>query len=363
MRRTLDPTLRRPGHNAVRRTIVVLMLATCACEQHREGLGSEVQMQLAKAGATTAPDAKVHGIVLSTHGGGQDWGSENIESTMADLRAVGATWVSIHPYARIGEDGMVAFRPIDPSAPPAHLARPIAAAHAAGLEIAITPHLAHWGSKFSWAGDIEFATAEEWQRFFDTYTTWVVTLARACPDADGFVLGTEIDRTLGHEERWRELIRQVRAVTSAPLTYGANWTDYARVPFWDALDAIGVQAYFPLADSVGASAAEIEAGWAARMTELREFAAKKNRRIVFTELGYNRAFAAPVRPWEAAVDGVEAEDVQEACLRIALAAVEREPCVAGAFLWKWFPNPHPVGRNFQLATPRLKRAIADVWLD
>ncbi len=37
--------------------------------------------------------------------------------------------------------------------------------------------------------------------------------------------------------------------------------------------------------------------------------------------------------------------------------------VVGAFLWKWFPNPHPVGRNFQLATPRLRKAIADVWRD
>ena len=54
--------------------------------------------------------------------------------------------------------------------------------------------------------------------------------------------------------------------------------------------------------------------------------------------------------------------MQETCLRLALAAVEREPYVAGAFLWKWFPNPRPVGRNFQLATPRLKRAIADIWL-
>ncbi len=346
-------------------TMVLLALAVGACEKPGEGPGRAVQLQLAEAGtaATSAPSVKVHGIVLSTHGGGRDWGSENIESTMADLRAVGATWVSIHPYARIGEDGTVAFRPIDPSAPPAHLTRPIAAAHAAGLKIAITPHLAYWGSSFSWAGDIEFSTADEWQRFFDTYTRWVVTLAQACPDADGFILGTEIDRTLGHEEHWRELIRQVRSVTSAPLTYGANWTDYARVPFWDALDVIGVQAYFPLADSIGASVAEIEAGWAARMMELHEFAATKNRRVVFTELGYNRAFAAPLRPWDAAVDGIEAEDVQEACLRIALAAVEREPSVAGAFLWKWFPNPHPVGRNFQLATPRLKRAIADVWLD
>ena len=59
----------------------------------------------------------------------------------------------------------------------------------------------------------------------------------------------------------------------------------------------------------------------------------------------------------------EAEELQENLLRVALRAVEAEPAVVGVFLWKWFPNPHPVGRNFQLATPRLKRAIADVWLD
>ena len=306
---------------------------------------------------------KVRGIVLSTHTNGSDWATPDIGTTMADLRAVGASWVSIHPYARIQADGTVGFRPLDPAAPPPHLARPIAAAHAAGLQIAITPHLAYWGSPFRWAGDIEFTNAEEWQRFFAQYTDWVVQLARACPDADGFILGTELDRTLGHEAEWRELIRRVRDVTRAPLSYGANWTDYQRVPFWDALDAIGVQAYFPLADSAGATPRALEQAWAARMTELREFAAAHYRRIVFTELGYNRAFAAPVRPWDAHVDGVEAEKVQETCLRIALEAVEREPSVAGVFLWKWFPNPRPVGRNFQLATPRLRQTIADVWRD
>jgi glycosyl hydrolase family 113 len=309
-----------------------------------------------------AAAAKVRGIVLSTHTNGSDWAAPDIGATMADLRAVGATWVSIHPYARIDGDGNVGFRPIDPAAPPPHLARPIAAAHEAGLEIAITPHLAYWGSPFHWAGDIEFHDDASWERFFTAYTQWVVTLAQACPQANGFILGTELDRTLGHEESWRELIRQVRAVTKAPLSYGANWSDYQRVPFWDALDAIGIQAYFPLADSTGASAKEIEKAWEKRMRTLRAFAAQHNRRIVFTELGYNRAFAAPVRPWDAHVDGEEAEAVQEACLRVALAAVEREPSVAGVFLWKWFPNPRPVGRNFQLATPRLKQTIAAVWL-
>lgn len=82
---------------------------------------------------------------------------------------------------------------------------------------------------------------------------------------------------------------------------------------------------------------------------------------MFTELGYNRSLRAASRPWDPDLDGPEAEDLQELCLRVALRAVEDEPAIAGAFLWKWFPSPHPVGRDFQLVTPRLKRAIAEAW--
>ncbi len=187
-------------------------------------------------------------------------------------------------------------------------------------------------------------------------------MIEACPDVDGFVVGTELDRMLHFEQRWRQLIAQVRQHTDAPLTYAANWTDYQHVPFWDALDAIGVQAYFPLADRAGVDEAQLEAAWQRHMSEVRRYSAEIDRPVVFTELGYNRAFDAPVRPWDDALDGREAELVQASCLRIALLAVENEPSVSGAFLWKWFPNPRPVGRTFQLATPQLKRVIAGVWL-
>ena len=327
------------------------MLVAPACAPHQENGGGH------------AAGDKVRGVILSTHTNGSDWAAADLGATLDEIRSVGANWVAIHPYAAIGADGSVRFRAVNRAQLPEYLSHPIAEARRHGLRIVLMPHLAYWGSPFRWAGEIEFHTGEAWDRFWSGYTQWIVDLAAACPEIDGFVIGVELDRTLGYEERWRELIRQLRERTGAPLTYGANWTDYQRVPFWDALDAIGIQAYFPVADRVGASPASIAARWQSRMQELHEFAARWNRRIVFTELGYNRAFATPVRPWDAHVDGVEAEPVQETCLRIALAAVENEPSVAGAFLWKWFPNPRPVGRNFQLATPRLKRAIADVWRD
>lgn len=316
---------------------------------------------VAASAPAATPDAKVRGITISTHWSGEDWGHDEIVPTIERIRETGAGWIATHPYAGIRNDGSLRFRPIDPDDPPAALTRPIEEAHARGLKVLIKPHLAYWGSGFGWRGEITFDDDEAWDRFFDDYERWIVGVARACRDADGFVVGTELDRTLHHDDRWRRIVARVREVTDAPLTYAANWPDYRRVGFWDALDVIGIQAYFPIVDAAGATADALRSGWRARMAELAAYAREQNRRIVFTELGYNRAHDTAVRPWEYDTDGPEAEPAQEAALRAALAAVEAEPAVVGVFLWKWFPEPHPVGRNFQLATPRLIRVIADTW--
>ena len=156
-------------------------------------------------------------------------------------------------------------------------------------------------------------------------------------------------------------VTRVRTATDAPLTYGANWTDYREVGFWDALDVIGIQAYFPLSEGPDPDRSDLEASWRRIMKELRIYAGEMNRKIVFTELGYSRSHRAPVEPWAYCSDGPEAEPIQALTLRTALEAVEREPAVVGVFLWKWFPNPHPVGRDFQLATPAIRQVITETW--
>ena len=48
------------------------------------------------------------------------------------------------------------------------------------------------------------------------------------------------------ESNWRRLIGRARSVYGGPVTYGANFDQFGEVGFWDALDALGVNAYFPL---------------------------------------------------------------------------------------------------------------------
>ena len=53
---------------------------------------------------------------------------------------------------------------------------------------------------------------------------------------DIFCIGTELEKFIEHRPAyWRELIAEVRKVYKGKLTYAANWDEYKRVPFWDAL--------------------------------------------------------------------------------------------------------------------------------
>ncbi|MBT3604191.1 MAG: hypothetical protein HOE48_04165 [Candidatus Latescibacteria bacterium] len=303
----------------------------------------------------------VRGIIISTHGGGQDWGRDEMVPTMRDIKQLGANWVVIHPYAGISKDGTVSVRRFNESEAPIHWTRPIKEAHALGLKISITPHLAYWRSGFEWAGDIEFQTEKEWTHFWSTYRHWILTLATACKDADALVIGTELDKTLHHEKEWRTLIADVRKIFKGQLTYGSNWTDYQRVPFWDALDVIGIQAYFPVSKIENPTEQDIRSGWEKHIQTLRAYSIKHNRNIVFTELGYNQSYSAAAEPWGYRVDDEGARPLQEMCWRIAFEAIASEPRVLGSLLWKWFPLPRPFGRNFQLATQNIMPIIANAW--
>jgi hypothetical protein len=304
------------------------------------------------------PHREVRGITISTPTWGVEWGSPAMDDTLDAVASEGANWIAIHPYARIQGDGSVRFRPIDPSDPPAWLARPIREAHARGLKVLIKPHLAYWGSPFGWRGEIAFETAEAGDRFFRDYGAWILTLAAACREADGLVVGTELGGLVHEEARWRALIARVRDVFPGHLTWAANWDAYARVPFWDALDAVGIQAYFPvLPAGAPPTEAAVRAGWRRITDELAAVARETGKPVVLTELGYDAGEHALVRPWES---GRGREDLQRLGLRIALEAIDAEPAVRGAFLWKWFPGQLQRG-DYRVSRPDLRAVVREAW--
>ncbi len=315
------------------------------------------------------PDAHafVKGMTISCPRDGSEWGDDPTVESMKTLKAMGVNWICIHPYAGIRNNGEVAqWRNLKLDPAPNWLTRPIREAHKLGLKILIKPHIGYWGSKFSWRGAIEFQSDVEWQRFFKSYEKWVIELAKASKEADAFAVGTELDKTLSYDKEWRSVIAGVRKEFKGPLTYAANWTDYKRVGFWDALDQIGIQAYFPIltkpseVKSAPALSA-IRQGWKELRTTLVNYSKKIGKKIVFTELGYNRSSDAPYKPWEYQTGGPEAELSQERCLQAALEVIQSEEAITGAFLWKWFPGDYNA-RKFAKSTPNMRSVIRNAWL-
>ena len=158
-------------------------------------------------------------------------------------------------------------------------------------------------------------------------------------------MGRETDKAaIAREADWRRLIARVREVFKGPLTYSANFDGYARVGFWDALDVIGISAYFPLTEGREPSPERLAAAWDDVMTPLEAFARKENRRVVFTEIGYPAVSSAAARPWD---DARGPADVwlQARLYEAALRAVSQRPFMAGTFFWLWEGVARPPFRD------------------
>ncbi len=112
-------------------------------------------------------------------------------------------------------------------------------------------------------------------------------------------------RRARYEELWRELIAETRQHYEGPLTYAANFDQLAEVGFWDALDAVGVNAYYSLS-RWGLSGPELDeelaASWreiAAELEPLGHDSASTGTPLplVFLELGWTRKAGSTVRPF------------------------------------------------------------------
>ena len=338
------------------RTLPVLLLA------------SVLSLSGARGNGVSDDAEEVRGVTISCQTSGREWGTPGFAEELDELAELGVNWIAIHPYAWIRSDGTLRWQELDPENPPAWLSVPLAETKARGMSLLVKPHLGYWGSGFSWRGEIEFARPEERARFWEHYRRWILELSAVVAEAEAFVVGTELDRLVGDEDEWRGLIREVRERTDAHLTYASNWTDYERVPFWDDLDAIGVQAYFPLVSADDRSAPSEEqliAGWTGVLDRLRGLHERYGKPVVFTELGYNLSLDAAREPWGHAVTRgaarEEARSLQERCLSVSLGVLERERAwLRGAFLWKWFVG-EPDGPDFVVDEPGLRAVVSAAW--
>lgn len=183
----------------------------------------------------------------------------------------------------------------------------------------------------------------DWAAWFRSYTAFIVHYARIAQreHVDMFSVGCEYtssDATHGAE--WRKVIAAVRKVYHGPLTYAADWPAYSRVAFWNAVDYVGIDAYFPLSRKTRPTLGELEAawrGWERQIADWRKSAGIR-KGVIFTEIGYTSRVGTARDPaayaYRAPVDLRTQQLAYEATFR----TVYQAPWLAG-ILWFWWDNP------------------------
>lgn len=276
-------------------------------------------------------------------------GSDAGASSFRRLRALGVTWVSIHtwdPLQRGLHDPVFA----DPRHPfvLGNLEAIVKNAHEAGLAVMLKPHLEMRGRGES--GDhnrIEMETDAAWGQWFRSYEAYLLPYARAAraTGADAFCVGRELDTSvIRREADWRRIIARVREAYPGPLAYSANFDTWPAVGFWDALDFIGVSAYFPLSDRPDPSLDDLAAGWERALGPLEEASRRYHRPVLFTEVGYPSVPDAARAPWRETRLPADVW-LQARCYDATLRAVAQRPWIAGAFFWLWDRSAEPAFRD------------------
>jgi len=278
------------------------------------------------------------------------------------LAAAGVRWISISPFGRQAD--LEATRIDFPYSGPYRwteddLIATIRAARDQGFSVLLSPHL--WLGEELWRGDIRHQTEGGRRAWFDSYRAFILHHARLA-DREGVEMlsvGLELTGMVEHEPEWRRIIAEVRSIYRGRLTYAANWwPEVARVPFWDALDLIGVQFFYPLSDSPDATDADLRAGATAVRAELELLSERVGLPYLFTEAGYRSSPAPWVEPWVWRSEGPEDEAAQARCYRALVGAFRDAERFAGLFWWDWHLRPEGLRSEDRRFSPQGKEAEA-----
>lgn len=246
-------------------------------------------------------------------------------------------------------------------------------AHARGIRVLIIPHL--WVETTGWRGEIDPGSPEGWADYQESYRRFVTAWAEdaAAAGADAFSIGVECKSWSGRFGGfWTSLIADVRARFDGILTYSANWDEAEDVLFWDQLDLIGINAFYPLADHDGASfEAYVEGAMRAR-DAVADLAGVLDMPVLFVEVGYTTRANAAVQPWlwpddmeEVVID----EREQARALLASFRAFLPEPWFVGFFVWRYYADLDDVSQEAiwgfsphgKRAEALLERVFAQPW--
>lgn len=270
---------------------------------------------------------------------------------LEELKRNHIEWLTVVPYGwqadydsdQVGRRGIdyKAWTPRDSS-----FARQISWIKQNGFRVMMKPHI--WmgdNASGKWRSDIDpQGGATGWQKWAESYRAFIMHYALMSEQlgVEMFCIGTELHRPAKtHPEFWKSLIADVREVFTGKITYAANWyKEIDDVAFWEDLDFIGVQAYYPLCKQTNPPLKDLLKGWKPYLNQLEKLHKRYGKPILFTEIGYKSTPDAAIEPWEW-VDRIQPQhrvislETQANCYEAFFRTFWHQKWFAGAHFWQW----------------------------
>jgi hypothetical protein len=202
------------------------------------------------------------------------------------------------------------------------------------------------------------ADAADWPRFHDDFTKLVRHYGKLAREENAAIFGIGLEYRAAvreHADAWRAIAKAAKESFGGPITYSANWDDYDQVAWWDAVDLIGIGAYFELlsdglpndathemrakAPLPSPTLSAIVDGWKPIKAALKAFSERFGKPVFFTEVGYTTYVDTAYHPWmwqsKRAIDPAQ----QALCYRALFQTFAGEPWWKGACVWRFYTDP------------------------
>ena len=287
---------------------------------------------------------KQGGIAYTTYWSG-NYGRPGADVALANLADTGAGWISllVTEYQQTIDDTTI--QPTPATATHQDLIHAIEQARRLGLKIMLKPHVDPLDG--NWRGEIgaQF-DGQQWRDWFDAYADFLLPYAQLAQDyrLEQFCVGVEYVEASKRDADWRDVLAQVRAVYSGSLVYAANHSgEEARITWWDELDYIGVDAYYPLSDDDHPDVNDLVQAWGTYTPTLRYLHDTWGKPIILSEIGYRSINRAPFSPWDWQREGDIDLEVQADAYEAVFRALWHETWLAGIYWWEWGADPFEGG--------------------
>ena len=214
-------------------------------------------------------------------------------------------------------------------------------AHALGMRVLLKPH--HHPRADDLSSD---AKREAW---FRRHREGIEEFGRLATriHADLFCIGYEMGKAYQYERDWRAVIQQARAVYPGPLTAcPTQGEEFEGIQFWDALDYIGIDNYYPVPDSYD---------YTPVVRIIERVQQKYQKPVLFTEAGFASVTDSHREPWAEPRRALSLEE-QERCYRVLFEALYHKPWFMGMYWWKVDTDGHG-GAEDRSLTPWSKPAM------